>query len=90
MFKLFNRKPKINPKKEQQIETVNDLLAKDDIHSVIEDAIEHKKNMKCLVMVWLDNDDGLHYYTSTTNSKDTIYMLDECKFQFRTSGNDDE
>jgi hypothetical protein len=62
----------------KKIMTVSDILAKDDIKSILGVLEEHKAELKGLVCVVFD-DNGFIRYLSSVSPAETVYLLEQAK-----------
>ncbi len=64
----------------KRIKTVNDLLTRSDIATVVSDLVEHQSELKDVITIFVDSK-GLLYFDLSANStyKDLIYMIERTK-----------
>lgn len=79
MFKLFSRKPKVVPKPEVPIETINDLLTQDDISAVLNDVNENKTELESIVIVYKTKDGFVNYNSSGMEITELLGLMEFAK-----------
>lgn len=79
MLKLFSRKPKVATKSEVPIETINDLLAQDDISVVLHDVNENKAELESIVIVYKTKDGFVNYNSSGMEITELLGLMEFAK-----------
>jgi intein/homing endonuclease len=88
MFKLFNRKQKIAQKQEPKIETVNDLLANDDVSGTLMEVNNLKSNIDHVVIIYQTKDGFINYQSSNLDNLQLYGLLEFAKSMISTDGGD--
>ena len=79
----------------EDVKTVDDLLARDDINHILSNVIEVKRDMKKLVVVWEDDQGVLDWRVSDMKMSKMIGMLEMVKMlvmadnEYHECGEDD-
>lgn len=71
----------LNSAKLPKVNTINDLFARADINSIINELDKEKPNMSDLIVIWLDKNDKTFYFSITedTFTSTAVWMLEGTK-----------
>jgi len=75
-----------------KVKTINDLLARADINSIINELDKEKPNMSDLIVIWLDKNDKRYLFqiTEDTLSDRATWMLESTKLDVLNEDTEEE
>jgi len=75
-----------------KVKTINDLLARADINSIINELDKEKPNMSDLIVIWLDKNDKRYRFciTEDTLSDRATWMLESVKLDVLNEDTEEE
>lgn len=73
------------PKKKSRVTTVRDILAHDSVNKLLDELEQNKADIKDMVVVCIDNNDGLRFLTTEMTDQQIVYMLESAKYDILKS-----
>ena len=85
-FKPTDKKPK----KKSRVTTVRDFLASDSVNNLLDQLEQSKADIKDMLVVCIDNDDGLRFLTTEMTDSQIVFILESTKYDVLKSSFIDE
>jgi len=90
LFKKKVKSHKLPISKAPEVETVDDLLAKDDINGILQDVAKERTNIQDIIVIYNTKDDVIFWHCN----QDILiskanYMLDVAKYDLMKDGEDE-
>ena len=90
LFKKTNKSHKLTTPKPPEVETVDDLLAKDDINGILQDVAKERANIQDIIVIYNTKDDVIFWHCNQDILVSKAnYMLDVAKYDIMKEGDDE-
>jgi hypothetical protein len=90
LFKKKVKSHKLPISKAPEVETVDDLLAKDDINGILQDVAKERANIQDIIVIYNTKDDVIFWHCNQDILVSKAnYMLDVAKYDIMKDGDDE-